>query len=132
MRPSSHEALANRIERFERELRSVALAVAHEIIRAECERRRPAPVVRVVAEAPRREAKKPATPPPPVKKRWHRDAIIVELAGWLASGTTIDATFVKRHGPRGLVPAALREFGRFEAALNVAALRVPELYPEAK
>jgi len=61
---------------------------------------------------------------------WTREAIINELASWLASGTTIDATFVTRHGPPGLVAATRRIFGRFEAALNVAALQVSKLYPD--
>ena len=61
--------------------------------------------------------------------RWTREAIINELASWMLSGTAIDASFVKRHGPPGLVPAALRVFGRFDAALNVAGLHVARLYP---
>jgi hypothetical protein len=64
------------------------------------------------------------------KKRWTREAIINELAAWLASGTTIDSSFVSRHGPRGLVAATRKEFGRFEAALNVASLQVAKLYPD--
>jgi hypothetical protein len=48
----------------------------------------------------------------------------------MLSGTAIDAAFVTRHGPPGLVAAARRVFGRFEAALNVAGLRVSELYPD--
>ena len=42
----------------------------------------------------------------------------------------IDASFVKRHGPPGLVAAAVREFGRFDAALNVASLQIARLYPD--
>jgi len=62
--------------------------------------------------------------------RWTREAIIDELARWMASGTMIDASFVRRHGPKGLVPATLRIFGRFDAALNVAGLHVAKLYPD--
>jgi hypothetical protein len=86
----------------------------------------------------------PSTPPPPpgsaaspaspagVRKRvpWTRETITNELATWMLSGTAIDATFVARHGPPGLVAAARRVFGRFEAALNVAGLHVSKLYPD--
>jgi hypothetical protein len=61
---------------------------------------------------------------------WTREAIIKELASWMSSGTAIDATFVTRHGPPGLVAATRRVFGRFEAALNVAGLHVSKLYPD--
>jgi hypothetical protein len=61
---------------------------------------------------------------------WTREAIVNELATWMLSGTAIDATFVTRHGPPGLVAATRRIFGRFDAALNVAALHVSKLYPD--
>lgn len=61
---------------------------------------------------------------------WTREAIINELASWMLSGTAIDATFVQRYGPPGLVAAARRIFGRFDAALNVAGLHVSKLYPD--
>lgn len=64
------------------------------------------------------------------RARWTRDSIISELAIWMLSGTAIDAQFMTRHGPRGLVAAIRRVFGRFEAALNVAALHNSKLYPE--
>jgi hypothetical protein len=63
------------------------------------------------------------------RRRWTRDAIIDELARWMMTGTALDASFVKRNGPPGLVPAAIRVFGRFDAALNVAGLHVAKLYP---
>jgi len=78
----------------------------------------------------------PAPTPTPAptgsRKRvpWTREAIVHELANWMLSGTAIDATFVARHGPPGLVAATRRIFGRFEAALNVAALHVSKLYPD--
>jgi hypothetical protein len=74
----------------------------------------------------------PPTPPAGVPKRpkWTRETITSELATWILSGTTIDAQFMTRHGPPGLVAAIRRVFGRFEAALNVAALHVSKLYPE--
>jgi hypothetical protein len=62
--------------------------------------------------------------------RWTRESIISELARWMVTGSTIEASFLKRHGPPGLVPAALRIFGRFDAALNVAGLQVAKLYPD--
>jgi hypothetical protein len=62
--------------------------------------------------------------------RWTRESIIDELARWMVAGTAVDSSFVRRHGPPGLVPAALRIFGRFDAALNVAGLHVAKLYPD--
>lgn len=63
------------------------------------------------------------------RMQWTREAIIDELARWMVTGTAIDASFLKRNGPPGLVPAAIRVFGRFDAALNVAGLHVAKLYP---
>jgi len=73
-----------------------------------------------------------AEAPPASRKRvpWTRESIVNELANWMLSGTAIDATFVTRHGPPGLVAATRRVFGRFDAALNVAALHVSKLYPD--
>jgi hypothetical protein len=78
------------------------------------------------------------TPAPPAglpaagrgRTRWTRDTIISELATWLLSGTAIDAQFMTRHGPKGLVAAIRRVFGRFDAAVNLAALHNSKLYPE--
>ena len=76
----------------------------------------------------------PPNPPAPTTGRkrvpWTRESIINELASWMSSGTVIDAPFVTRHGPPGLVAATRRVFGRFEAALNVAGLHVSKLYPD--
>lgn len=77
----------------------------------------------------------PEPPPgPPTggrgRARWTRESIISELATWMLSGTAIDAQFLTRHGPKGLVAAIRRVFGRFEAALNLAALHNAKLYPE--
>jgi hypothetical protein len=63
-------------------------------------------------------------------RAWTREAIVNELAAWLASGTSIDAAFVARYGPPGLVTATRKIFGRFDAALNVASLQVAKLYPD--
>jgi hypothetical protein len=64
------------------------------------------------------------------RARWTRDRIISELATWMLSGMAIDAQFMTRHGPKGLVAAIRRVFGRFDAALNVAALHNAKLYPD--
>ena len=89
--------------------------------------------------APPAPASEPAPAAPPAapqasgsRKRvpWTRESIVNELANWMLSGTAIDATFVIRHGPPGLVAATRRVFGRFDAALNVAALHVSKLYPD--
>jgi len=75
----------------------------------------------------------PSTPAAPGSRKrvpWTREAIINELATWMLSGTAIDATFVQRYGPPGLVAAARRVFGRFDAALNVAGLHISKLYPD--
>jgi hypothetical protein len=64
------------------------------------------------------------------RKKWARDSIIEELAKWMVSGTVVDPGFVTRYGPPGLVAAARRIFGRFDAALNVASLHVATLYPD--
>lgn len=75
---------------------------------------------------------RPAVPTPGTRTGapWTRETVIHELATWLASGTVIDAAFMSRHGPKGLVSSTRRLFGRFEAALNVAALHVSKLYPD--
>ena len=61
---------------------------------------------------------------------WTRESIIELLASSIASGAPVDAAFMTRNGPRGLVAATRRVFGRFEAALNIAAIQVSKLYPE--
>ncbi|MFT3695840.1 MAG: hypothetical protein QM831_22075 [Kofleriaceae bacterium] len=92
----------------------------------------------VVKSSTKSKAKAPLEFEPPVerdqpkalKQGWTRETIVSELATWLASGTAIDASFLKRHGPRGLVAAAKKTFGRFEAALNVASLHLSTMYPD--
>lgn len=82
-----------------------------------------------VADAPDRVQPAPVTTG---RKRgaWTRETIIDELATWILSGTVVDAAFVTRHGPKGLVAATRRIFGRFEAAMNVAGIHVSKLYPD--
>lgn len=168
--PDPRAALTDEVARFQAEIRRLALAAAHEILRQELDRRlarlaAPArrrallaqvePAPRPPAREPPREAAAPPAEPAarePVttapaahvpgngrgegrgegKKRspWTREAIIEELASWMASGTAIDAAFVARHGPPGLVAATRRIFGRFDAALNVAGLHFSKLYPD--
>ena len=169
--PDPRAALTDEVARFQAEIRRLALAAAHEILRQELDRRlarlaaparRRALLAQVEPAAPRSPAREPpraaAAPPTepaarePVatalaahgpgngrgegrgegKKRspWTREAIIEELASWMASGTAIDAAFVARHGPPGLVAATRRIFGRFDAALNVAGLHFSKLYPD--
>lgn len=83
------------------------------------------------AAAPGTPQAAPGTPAGGRKRvPWTREAIINELATWMLSGTAIDATFVQRYGPPGLVAAARRIFGRFDAALNVAGLHISKLYPD--
>jgi len=91
----------------------------------------PATSASVTTAAP--AAAQPAEPAATTGRKrvtWTREAIINELATWMLSGTSIDATFVARHGPPGLVAATRRIFGRFDAALNVAGLHVSKLYPD--
>lgn len=168
MRHSDPRAvLTDEVARFQAEIRRLALAAAHEILRQELDRR----LTRLAAPARRRalisqsEPARPSEPPREVataarepvatqaasvpgpgsvpgngradtrgdgRKRspWTREAIIEELASWMASGTAIDAAFVARHGPPGLVAATRRIFGRFDAALNVAGLHFSKLYPD--
>lgn len=64
------------------------------------------------------------------RTQWTRETIVDELATWLLNGTAIDAAFMTRHGPRGLVAATRRVFGRFDAALNIAGLHLSKLYPD--
>lgn len=169
--PDPRAALTDEVARFQAEIRRLALAAAHEILRQELDRRlarlaaparRRALLAQIEPVAPRPPAREPprepvappaepvarepaATPPAAngpgngradgrgeAKKRsaWTREAIIEELASWMASGTAIDAAFVARHGPPGLVAATRRIFGRFDAALNVAGLHFSKLYPD--
>ncbi len=57
-------------------------------------------------------------------RRWTREAVVHELGAWLLAGQPAEAAFVKRHGPKGLVAAATKFFGRFDAALNTANLAI--------
>jgi hypothetical protein len=78
------------------------------------------------------QAQNERTPSPEKRGRakWTRETIVDELARWMIGGAAIDGAFMTRHGPPGLTAAARRIFGRFDAALNVAALEVPRQYPD--
>ncbi|TMQ04710.1 MAG: hypothetical protein E6J90_45405 [Deltaproteobacteria bacterium] len=159
LHPDDHAALTDQVARFETEIRELALAAVRAIVEKELERRakqprgRPArtadradaaPAARPRDQAGSAAAQEPApaaaagspeaTPGVPSHKRkripWTRESIVSELATWMLSGTAIDAAFVARHGPPGLVAAARRIFGRFEAALNVAGLHASKIAPE--
>lgn len=131
-------ALAASVDRFEMEVRQLAIELARGVIDAELAR---------VAVSPEKEKQRPprkvgrravmkvdadsAAKPPrtPMKddrapEKWTRDAVIAELGRWLISTKDIEPAFLKRHGPRGLVDAAKRIFGRFDAALNAANLAI--------
>jgi len=155
-RPLTEAPIAAEMARFQESVRGLAVETVRSIVRQELQRRieviaasleapprarrrdrRPQPVIQPslagVDEAKEHSTGTTGAPPDDAgerKRRWTRDAIINELAGWLVSGTTIDASFVKRYGPRGLVAATRKEFGRFEAALNVASLQVSKMYPD--
>lgn len=146
MKSSAAEtSLRRSVSQFERAIRTLAIELAEEVIRREfgvhargtsksSSRAVRAPSKRavVVPERPQQGVSfsSPAPGPNAGKARWTRERIVNELAGMLVGGTAIDAAFVNRHGPRGLVNAARKTFGRFDAALNVASLRVSQLYPD--
>lgn len=136
MATSSNQALTDEFAAFQDRVRTLALAIVHSIVRSELQQR-VFTLKRSMVAKPVRTVKPPATAKPQVlvarlnaKRVWTRDAIVNELTTWLASGTSIDASFVKRYGPPGLVAATKRIFGRFDAALNVAALQVSKMYPD--
>jgi hypothetical protein len=148
---SNQVQLTDEVARFEECVRSAATEIVQMIFRQELlnrlgelkrdlaasnTSRRTARARRPNSPRPSTKPKIVAAPPPPDdretgrKRAWTRDKIVSELATWLVSGTTIDAAFVTRHGPPGLVAATRRVFGRFDAALNVASLHVSKMYPD--
>ena len=151
MRSRPDERLLEEFSRFQESVRTLAVGIIDSLIRQELQHRLDA--LRLDApKASRRsrvsrsrpaEAKPPQTPEQISqaeirevlanngrRRLWTRDTIVNELVGWLVSGTTIDAAFVTRHGPPGLVSATRKIFGRFDAALNVAGLEVAKRYPD--
>jgi hypothetical protein len=73
----------------------------------------------------------PAPPASGRRPRWTQATIVDELCTWLLGGTAVEASYLRRHGPPGLVAAAKRLFGRFDAALNAANLSWPSATPTA-
>jgi hypothetical protein len=142
---STDDAINDRVRQFAVSLERIALGMVEAILREELERLEQGLNVRPTKTSPKRAAPKRArlqpTPPSPAvqdatairagrKPTWPREAIIEQLVMFLVGKTAVDAAFISRHGPRGLVAAARKTFGRFEAAMNVASLRVSQLYPD--
>jgi hypothetical protein len=150
--PDHRAALTDEVERFQAKVRQLALAAVRVVLEQELERKlakrrsprsSPELIERAEPAAPPPEAnaaepaaddgapKQPAAAPTKGGRvSWTRETIVSELASHMTSGTEIDAAFLTRHGPPGLVAAARRVFGRFEAAMNVAALHFSNLYPD--
>lgn len=159
-RSDNPTALQDEVARFEAEVRRLAVEAVRAIVAQEIQQKRAqlaaaqpkAPRGKPAKPSGRAEAKHvqttmfseapaapapepaPAAPTPTAvsgkRRQWTRESIIDELSGWIISKTMIDAAFLTRHGPPGLVAAARRVFGRFDAALNVASLHVSKLYPD--
>jgi len=66
----------------------------------------------------------------PSRRSWTRERVVTELATWLLEEPGIDAATLTRRGQGTLANWARRLFGRFDAAMNAANLRLAELYPE--
>lgn len=140
-----HDELAQ----FEAALHEAARAIVLEVLTAEYTRRIAAgegPIadqdeVEVEVEAPAPAAAPEAAPAvaTPVapgsssserRGRWTHASVIDELCTWLLGGSAVEASYLRRHGAPGLVSAAKRLFGRFEAALNAANLVLAQRYPD--
>src|ERR1043165_7933505 len=150
--PDHRAALTDEGERFQAKVRELALAAVRVVLEQELERklakRKPSRASVEIAERTDEPPPAPAAPAPepaaadtqpkepalPTTKSgriaWTRETIVSELAKSMSSGTEIDAAFLTRYGPPGLVAAARRVFGRFDAAMNVAALHFSNLYPD--
>jgi hypothetical protein len=153
MTGSDHRAaLTDEVERFQTKVRQLAFAAVRVVLEQELERKlakrrsvrpsveiaeridpAPAPPAATAPEPAAVEAAPREAPAAPVNRGrvvWTRESIVSELASCMSSGTEIDAAFLTRYGPPGLVAAARRVFGRFDAAMNVAALHFSNLYPD--
>jgi hypothetical protein len=153
MTGSDHRAaLTDEVERFQAKVRQLAFAAVRVVLEQELERKlakrrsvrprveivertdpAPAPPAATAPEPAATDAAPKETPAAPVSRgrvAWTRESIVSELASCMSSGTEIDAAFLTRYGPPGLVAAARRVFGRFDAAMNVAALHFSNLYPD--
>jgi len=133
--------LEQSVDSFEAELRRLATDLARSVLEAEFAR--VTTPIKVMERKRRRRASAPKSPalvnvtagsapesspsttkPARSSTKWTRDAVISELGRWLIASKNLDMSFLKRHGPRGLVDAAKRFFGRFDAALNAANLAI--------
>lgn len=90
------------------------------------------PASEVVTEAAAPAPATAAQPAPSAQRSskrivWTADSVIDALVPFVKSRMEVDASFVKRHGPKGLVAAAIRFFGRYPAALNRASLHAAKL-----
>lgn len=127
-------ALAGSVDRFEVELRRLATDLAQSLFEGEFNRvlvgSRKGKRQRKVSRVAKANASASLKHPPTQMQnrngpgQWTRDAVIRELGQWLVTSKDLDPAFLKRHGPQGLVDAARRIFGRFDAALNAANLAI--------
>lgn len=82
------------------------------------------------ADAPASPSPTRTADAPPGRGQWTRDLVVKELATWLLGGNPVEASYLIRHRQRALVVNAKKFFGRFEAALNAANLKLAQDYPE--
>ncbi len=149
--------LANSVGRFESELRQLANELVQNVLAIEFQRALKAAAMKAPKQRKRRKTRNTAAPmakgmpkspivsaaslsreakpadvePPQLPREWTREVVIAELGLWLINSKDVDVSFLKRHGPRGLVDAAKRIFGRFDAALNAANLAIaPRMEPK--
>lgn len=134
--PRMNDALSGRVDDFTTAITELAREIVRHVLVNELENRRPAVAKRsrprLARRAPVRgenSGRDEATHRAQAgRNSWTIESVLDELSTWLLSGTS-DAAFVSRHGPTGLVLAAKRFFGRFDAALNAANVRLARRYP---
>jgi hypothetical protein len=134
-------AMSEAIDAFEQEVGTLAMDIVRAVLQDEIAQRLAAmPVVDdgddgddagdADEPAPAAEAARAAAPAPGKRVAWTRESVIEELATWLLTSPSVEASFIARHGRRGLVGNAKKIFGRFDAALNAANLHIARIYPE--
>lgn len=129
-------AMDDAIEAFEQGVGVLAMDIVRAVLQQELAQRLAAGEAMAaedVAEpASVEEAPEPPAPAVSAAKRqvWTRESVIEELATWLLTSPSVEASFIARHGRRGLVGNAKKIFGRFDAALNAANLRIAQKYPQ--
>lgn len=144
--PRTRDALDDRVDHFTNALAELAREIVRGVLATELKHR-----WRAAAAGPTRARARNAKPAPTARaarresateplrasrngvqeghRRWTRDAVLDELSTWLLGGTS-DPAFIARHGRKGLATAAKRIFGRIDAALNAANLRIAKQYPD--